>query len=213
MGVNITATPSPYTNLSAVINGLRGSLGLWGHRGFLNQALVLLLYRRLFVICQRMERLALRFQAGRIWRRPVVAVLPVVSVETPVERGRGDREALPLRFGWLVRLASYHAVAYGSQLRAVLETPEMVALLVAAPQARRILGPLCRMLAVEASVLRPRPAGVLAEIGPEQGSGDAADAIVRKRVRPARGTVDWGRIPLPRGVLAAARRQGVRKAE
>ena len=79
----------------------------------------------------------------------------------------------------------------------------MVALLLVSPQARRILRPLCRMLAVETSVLRPLPPGVVAEV--------VADKIAvarTKRVRPPRPVADWGRIPLPRGVLTAARRQG-----
>ncbi len=201
--VNLSASPSPYQNLSTVIRALRGSLGDWGARGFLNQALMFLLYRRLFVICEKMERLVQRFQAGRLWRRgPRVAVVPAALVNG--ESGCRDQQVLPRRFGWLVWLASYQAAGFGCQLRAVLETPEMVALLVAAPQAGRILKPLCRMLAVETSLLRP-------EVAVEVGVSDEVVAVVRKRVRKPRVPVDWGRIPLPRGVLAAARRQGVRK--
>jgi hypothetical protein len=85
----------------------------------------------------------------------------------------------------------------------VLETPEMVALLEAAPQAARILTPLCRMLAIESSVLRPGAAGPAV---PE------VKAETPKRVRTPRAKVDWGRIPIPRGGLAAVRRQGIGKA-
>jgi hypothetical protein len=81
----------------------------------------------------------------------------------------------------------------------------MVELLLATPQAARILRPVCRMLAVDTSLLRPRAAGTAevaaAEVAPE----------VKVRVRVPRAPVDWGRIPLPRGVLAAARRQGFGK--
>ena len=86
----------------------------------------------------------------------------------------------------------------------ILERPEMVELLVAAPQAARILRPVCRMLAVETSLLRPGVAArevVAVEVRP----------MVKVRVRRPRVVVDWGRIPLPRGVLAAARRQGFGK--
>jgi len=106
-----------------------------------------------------------------------------------------------------VRAASWHAAGYGEQLRWVLHTPEMVTLLIAAPQAARILRPLCRMLAVETSLLRP-PAlpGVTGE------APAAAPAPVEaKRVRKPRTTVDWGRIPIPRGVLSAVRRRGFLK--
>ena len=82
----------------------------------------------------------------------------------------------------------------------------VVELLLAAPQAARILRPVCRMLAVETSLLRPRLASAVAEVvAPEP------VPVVTKRVRRPRPPVDWGRIPLPRGVLAAARRQGFGK--
>ncbi len=197
--VNLSASPSPYLDLSMVIRALRGAVGGWG---FLGPALMMLLYRRLGGICGDMERLSARFQAGRLWR--------VLARAEGVGRAGGGGPArgalglgLPRGFGWLVRIALYRAAGYGSQLRVILAQPEMVALLMAAPQAGRILRPLCRMLAVEAALLRPRPAGeaVLAEVAP----------VVQPRVRVPRPVVDFGRIPLPRGVIAAARRQGIRK--
>jgi len=204
--VNTTGSPSPYSNLSVVIRGLRGALGGWGVQGLLSQALVMLLYRRLGGICGQMERLSQRFQAGRLWR--------VAARAVATERGAADRRKQavislrwPGRFGWLVRLASYHAAGYGCQLAEILRQPEMVELLLAAPQAARILRPVCRMLAVDASLLRPRPEGA-AEVVPAD-VVEVVRARVRKRV--VRAPVDWGRIPLPRGVLAAARRQGFGK--
>jgi hypothetical protein len=82
----------------------------------------------------------------------------------------------------------------------------MVALLLAAPRAGRILRPVCRMLAVDMSLLLPGTAGAAPEVAPED-----VPVVVRKRVRAPRPRVDWGRIPLPRGVLSAARRQGFGK--
>ena len=186
-----------------MIRALRGAVGGWGLRGLLSQVLVLLLYRRLGRICGQMERLSQRFQAGRLWRRAAQAV----AVERCVADRRGRVVAsvrLPGRFGWLVRAAAWQAAGYGSQLRHILGQPEMVALLLAAPQAARILQPVCRMLAVETSLLRP---GVVAA----EAVALAVVPLVKKRVRKPRVPVDWGRIPLPRGVLAAARRQGFGK--
>jgi hypothetical protein len=169
----------------------------------LDAVLVLLLFRRLGGICGQMERLSQRFQAGRLWR---VAARAAVAerVSDGVPRAVAAR-VWPWRFGWLVRAAAYRAAVYGIQLRVILEQPEMVALLRASPQAVRILRPVCRMLAVETSLLRPRLEGE-AEVA-------AADItpVVKVRVRRKRPVVDWGRIPLPRGVLAAARRQGFGK--
>jgi hypothetical protein len=79
----------------------------------------------------------------------------------------------------------------------------MVALLIAAPQAALILRPMCRMLGIPMSVLRPRAPGAPVEV--------VAKKVVRKRVRKKRVPLYTGRIPLPRGVLSAARRQGYGK--
>jgi hypothetical protein len=186
----------------------------------LSQVLVMLLFRRLGGICRDFEGLASRFQAGRLWR---VAARVVVGGRVAADSRLGVVAALrwPGRFGWLVRAASYHAAGYGSQLRHILGQPEMVALLVAAPQAARILRPLCRMLAVETSLLRPRleaaaevvavePEGQ-APPGPEGQAPPGGVPVVKMRVRLPRKAVDFGRIPLPKGVLAAARRQGFGK--
>ncbi len=172
----------------------------------LSQALMFLLHRRVSDIGARIDRLVVRFQAGRLWR---CARRPVVSTKVAVvdDQARPEQASVwPRRFGWLVWRAGYQAAGYGSQLRAILATPEMVALLSAAPEAGRILRPLCRMLAVETSLLRPRPLGVVAA---EAGACEDAVVVVRKRARVARVAVDLGRVPLPRGVMAAARRQGV----
>jgi hypothetical protein len=105
-----------------------------------------------------------------------------------------DRGRLPRRFGWLMAVMPYEAAGYASQLRTVLAEPEMVAVLADVPQARRILRSVCQMLGVE-----------IPGVGPVV---RAERASVPVRAKRARSVVDWGRIPLPRGVLAAARRQG-----
>jgi hypothetical protein len=138
-----------------VIRCLRGAVGGWAGLGLLGPALALLLYGRLGDICGQMERLAARFQAGRLWRVAARAV-GAPRVATDGRRRAGTAWVWPGRFGWLVRAAAYRAAVYGAQLREILGRPEMVELLIAAPQAGRILRPVCRMLAVETSLLRPR---------------------------------------------------------
>ncbi len=195
----MNSSVSPFVRLSDVIRGLRGSVGGWSVRGWVQVALGLLLYRRLGEICGRMERMAARFAAGRLWRRAAVGGL--VDRQAAVRREAGER-IWPRRFGWLVRAASWEAAGFGCQLRAVLETPEMVALLAAAPQAGRVLRPLCRMLAIETAVLRPREERDVVVVP------DVAVAAeeIPKRVRRPRATLGLGRVPIPRGVMAAVRR-------
>jgi hypothetical protein len=85
-------------------------------------------------------------------------------------------------------MATWQAAGFGLQLRAVLEHPEMVAFLAAAPQARRVLRPVCRMLAIEPTVL-----------------GEVV-AVRVKRVRAVPVPVDTGRVPVPPGAMAWVRR-------
>ena len=178
---------------------MRAAVGGWGGRGFLSGVLALLLFRRLGEICSKMERLAQRFQAGRLWFRVAGAGAGVRRAADGGVRA-GLARIWPSRFGWLLKAAAHHAAVYNGQLRVILQTPEMVELLMAAPQAARILRPLCRMLAVEDALLRP---GVVV--------AEPVAVVVRKRVRRPRVPVDWGRIPLPRGVLSWARREGFGK--
>jgi hypothetical protein len=200
-GVNILATSSPYSSLSVVIRAMRGQLGNWGAMGFLTQVLVMLAHRRVRVICGKMERLCQRFQAGKLWRMPA-HVSASRRGEAGVLRAKPGL-TLPHRFGWLVRAVGWRAAGYGGQLQAALQTPEMIELLLVAPQAARILRPLCRMLAVDLRCLQP---GVAVVFEPP-----AAVGTVKKRERQPRVSMQIGRIPWPRGVISWARREGFGK--
>jgi len=102
------------------------------------------------------------------------------------------------RFGWLVQAGKHQAAAFGLQLQTVLTTPEMSKLLAASPQARRILRPLCRALAVELPGISEPPR-------------TRADGARPKRPRKPRPKPEPFKIPLPRGVLSWARREGFGK--
>jgi hypothetical protein len=71
------------------------------------------------------------------------------------------RKWLPLsRFGWLCQLMPslpnrFGAAQFAGQLRHLLGRPEMRAILAATPKAGRLLAPLCFMIGIEASLLRP----------------------------------------------------------
>ena len=189
----LLASPSPFLNLLVVIRAVRAGVGGWAGFGWLSPVLGVLLFKRLGEIERAFERLAVRFQAGTLWRVPVRAG----AVASVMRDGGGARLSLlprvwPGRFGWLVRAAKHHAAVYHGQLRVILEAPEMVALLRESPQ--------------EAALLRPRLEGAAAEVVPVE-----VLPVVKLRVRRPRVPVDWGRIPLPRGVLSAARRQGFGK--
>lgn len=172
-----------------VLRGLRAVLGMLG----LDAAVALLLHRRIGGLAGRIERMLMRFRAGRLWRVAHRAARLGAIRQANCALPRLLR--LPRRFGWLVRAGGYRAAGFGSQLQAALQTPEMAALLAASPEAGRILRPLCRALAFELPGLPPRP--------------KAARRPRRPRVAPPK--PEPFRIPLPRGVLSSARRAGFGK--
>ena len=186
-----TAPQTVAANLRTILRGLLAELGNWR----LEPVFAVLLYGRIGGIAGRIERMLTRFRAGRLWR----------ATHRARAQGRcghmaGRGPALPRRFGWLVRAGGHQAASFGTQLQAVLNAPEMAELLAASAQARRILRPLCRALAVDMPGIvaePPRPA-IEGDLPPQR----------RKRPRPAREAL---RIPLPRGVLSAARREGFGK--
>ena len=193
--MDVAAVPSPFLNLLIVLRNLRGTFGGFCAPGLLDGTLGLLITNRLSLVISRLDRTVGRFLTGRLWRGGTQAP------RSPAKSGRVPVRLWPRDFGWMLRLGGWKAAGYGSQLRAVLETPEMVALLTASPEAGRVLRPICRMLGIEVTVLRPGVVVVVRE--------KIAQEWVRKprmKVKP-----EPFRIPLPRGVLAAARRQGYGK--
>ena len=97
--MDLSAPSSPYQTLSAVLRALRGEVGGWTVRRMLSEVLALLLYRRLGEICGKIERLAVRFQAGRLWRREPQTRGVVRAT------GKTGVRIWPGRFAWLVRAA------------------------------------------------------------------------------------------------------------
>ena len=184
-----TPTPSAHETISAnlrlILRGILAVLGTWR----VESALAMVLYGRIGRTFSRIERLLLRFRAGRLWRVTSRAA-------TPRRQGCRTRAvAFPRKFGWLVIAGKHQAAAFGTQLQAVLNTPEMVELLEASPQAVRVLRPLCRALAVELPGSPERPRLV-------------SSGVRKRRPRPK---PEPFRIPLPRGVLSWARREGFGK--
>ena len=114
------------------------------------------------------QRLLALFQAGRLQVRT-----GVICGRTGGRTGGGRAGAssgMPRGVAWLLPMVPSEAACYAGQMSCLLAEPEMVALLVASPQARRVLAPLCRMLGIEAALLTP-PGAVRAP-GPSAEPGD-----------------------------------------
>ena len=151
---------SPFTplvlRLAQILGGLRTAVAVCGGRRMLGWdrrpddprivPLIVPICGRIGRLMGRFERLVARLAAG--WR-PLAVPSPARARARPaVARARPDVVRLPSGFGWLVQL-THGASAYGGQLEALLAEPGMAALIAAAPGARRILRPLCRMLGVK----------------------------------------------------------------
>jgi hypothetical protein len=153
----VTASPKPpppklglAETFDIIVGNLCKAIAAKAAKDLTVQALLVLLHGRLRRVAKRFAALVARVQAGPL----------------PAPRHRAAREskprprppAFPTKFAWLLRLVP-EAASFGSQLHHLLADPEMVALLKTAPQAGRILRPLCRLLAQKPipSLLPPPP--------------------------------------------------------
>ena len=172
-------------------------------RGLMEAPMILLVWTRVRRAEVAFLALVERVRSGRFrggWTR----VSGVAGVRAAVAARTDQGVRPPLRFGWLLRLVPFEVGGYAGQLRTVLAEPDMEALVRDVAQARRILGPVCRMLGVELPG-RPAPAA------PAPALVGGVVAAGRTRVARTRVVGEPWRVPLPRGVLAAARRQGFGK--
>jgi hypothetical protein len=183
-----TAPPWLHPELPArfllIVEGLcraaAARLGVTGADREATGRLMVLLWSRLHRVAERFAALAAR----RGFPRRSPALAPLAG-----QPASGKRRHLPHRFGWLVRLVP-EAACYGTQLQHLLATPEMAALLAASPTARRLLQPLCRMLAQPS--VHPAPTGSPPPAAPARPPGTAArGAAARSRTPPARAHVAW----------------------
>ena len=142
--------PAPADRFASILDGLCRAVAVHAHRNALARPLLVLFYSHLRRMVVRLANLAVRVRNGTLpaRRRPCAASSRPASPR-PARVPRPPR--LPRGFAWVPRLVP-EANGYASQLRHLLAEPEMAALLAAAPQAGRILRPLCRMLGI-----RPLP--------------------------------------------------------
>jgi hypothetical protein len=118
--------------------------------GFIQESLAVLVVRRIFRIRAALLALEARYLVGTLRRRPVAVAVTAGDVREPVVRVAAVME-MPRGFAWLCPLVPSYAATYGNHIRLLLAEPGMQELLLACPQAVRILRPLCVMLGIERS--------------------------------------------------------------
>jgi hypothetical protein len=141
---------------------------------------------------RRFERLVERFRANTL-HPPRPRTTPRAAAAAPRAK---PRVVLPRMPGWLCGHVPQHAALYGAWLRALMDDPEIIALIAAGPQAGRVLRPLFHMLGREmpeililpkrvrkppATRLAPAPVSPVdasAVSGPPAGDGSAPQAPV-----------------------------------
>ncbi len=172
LGLFVSAPPAPpdfsppdlSQRLALIIEALRRIIAARAGRDRAAVPIVLLVWPYLHRLAARFEALARRVRAGgRVVAtprtRPASLAPPSPAPHSLAPRCRPPRP--PRGLAWLIRLAP-DAAQLGGQLRHLLADPELASLLAAAPQAGRILRPLCRMLGIlpgpdlPAALFRPR---------------------------------------------------------
>ena len=127
--------------------------------GRIAPALATLIQLRIFGLRQRLSELAERVAAGTYRPRPEPQTPPErTSPATPHKPPVSEK--MFRRRGWLAALLpAEKAPSFRAALRDWLQTPEMVALMAAAPKpAARLLRPLCWALAYQPpEILKPQP--------------------------------------------------------
>jgi hypothetical protein len=123
--------------------------------------LLLLVYSWINRTKKRFAALAARVAAGKASPRPRPAsVTPRSKGEAPEKPDKPRPPSLPREKAWLLVLMKWEIACYRSTIMNWLEEPEVVALIQAAPQAGRLLRPLCRLLGIDLPPilkLPPRP--------------------------------------------------------
>lgn len=149
---SLAAIPGVTARLAAIL----GALAALVARAFLNNprhvACIVPLYTYIRRTACRFDRVMARLAAGHRPSGATTASRPAHRRATP----RPPRLYPTNRF-WLVTALRHEAAGYGSQLNHLLNEPETAALIAAAPQAARLLRPLCRMLGIAPAALQAPP--------------------------------------------------------
>jgi hypothetical protein len=135
-------------SFAIILTGLRAALAAKAATDRMLAALLGLVWSRISRMQQRLERLIAHWRAGTL-PTPRPSRAGQLRKHTP-------KPNFPTAPAWLVARVGYTAAGFASQLQHALSDPEWAEFLAAAPQANRLLRPLCHMLGIEPPVPLPR---------------------------------------------------------
>jgi hypothetical protein len=162
----ITAAHSLTDRFAWLFDGLCKAIGVDARKQRMEAALAWAIWHRVRLLGDRLIALAERVRAGRVPRRrsPRSDTSPRPPGQArgrlSPQGGEGEvrevqkpaacpaRPRLPREFGWVGRMLP-EAAKYAGALQYLLRDPETLALLEKAPQAGRMLRPLCQLLGVQ----------------------------------------------------------------
>ena len=168
-----TATNTLADRFAWLIDGLCKAIGGDAHSRRMDAALAWAIWNRVRLLGDRLIALAARVRAGKNpVRRAAEVGVRQGSAEPIAAAAPRVPNRLPREFGWIRRLLPETA-QYAGVLRYLLRDPETAALVEQAPQAGRILRPLCHLLGVQPPDFLRRSVGAAA---PPQEEPPAAQA-------------------------------------
>jgi len=153
------------TLIAVILTGLRAAIAASAALRFRDPALAdcsairtALLCRAWYYIARttaRLERLIALWHAGALPQPRAPRATPPATPSPGATTAPKPR--LPTRQAWIVTTVGHHAAGFASQLNHLLAQPDFAAFAAAAPQAGRLLRPLCRMLGIPTPPAIPRP--------------------------------------------------------
>ncbi len=135
-------------SFALLLTGIRDAIAPVAARDWARTAFLVFIHQRLRRSAARFERLYARWKAGTLPKPRTTPRAPRTAAATTRTR-KPVLFRLPSRRFWLLHQNIPGAASRASQFRHLLAThPELPEFLAAAPQAARILNPICRMLGV-----------------------------------------------------------------
>jgi hypothetical protein len=184
MFMGFTAANSLTDRFAWLFDGLCRAIGVDAQRQRMEAALAWAIWNRVRMLGDRLIALAERVRAGRVPRRRSTRsdTSPRLSPQGgDLRRAERPRAVnlFPREFGWARRMLP-ETGQYAGVLRYLLRDPETMALLEKAPQAGRMLRPLCHLLGVQTPEFLRRGA-VVAQEAPATIAAEAPQAELEPR--------------------------------
>lgn len=194
--------PFPLTltdRFACILGGLCRMVAARGGRDHAAAPVALLVWSRLSRMVTRFKALVAQMEAGTL-----LSPRPRTSRRKPAAHAAPQELRLPSGHIWLIKFAP-ETVQFSGQVQHLLTDTEMMRLMAAAPQAGRIVRPLCRMLGLAVPEVARLPPGRARRAKPKPAAKRRPEPPEPSR----RSIPGWPRPPTPFRTRVRKRRTGV----